>query len=210
MSITGGDVEKVPHGPYKNALEVEQYLTAIGWKIKKSSIYNHIKARKLIPETDGQFTQAEIDRYALANLKKADGSTPQAQKTEADKISEAAAEARRRREVAQATILEHKLETLKGSLVPRDMFESELAARAAIFRSDGENFFRAQASTIVNIVSGDPAKIPDLIALCLDAHEQWLARYLQKEEFKVDASAYERIFEKAADDEIEKENEEDK
>lgn len=193
----------VPQGPFKNALEVEQYLTSTGWKIKKSSIYNHIKARKLIPEADGQFTPAEVDRYALANLKKADGSKPQAQLTEADKVAIEAALVRHRRDLAQAEILENKLAAMKGSLVPRDMFESELAARAAIFRSDGENFFRSQASAIVNIVAGDPAKIPDLIAFCLEAHEQHLARYLQKEEFKVDASAYERIFEKAEKDESE-------
>ncbi len=188
---------------FKNVLEVEQYLTFAGWKIKKSSIYNHVKARKLIPDVEGQFSQAEVDRYALANLKKADGTIPKAQLTEADKAALEAAEARRRRELAQAEILENKLAALKGSLVPRDLFESELAARASIFRSDGENFFRAQAPAIVNVVSGDPAKIPDLISFCLEAYEQHLARYLQNEEFKVDASAYERIFERADKDEQE-------
>jgi hypothetical protein len=184
---------------FKNALEIEAYLTAAprNWKIKKSSIYNHIKAHKLISEADGTFTLAEVERYAAMNLKKADGSVPQVQKTDLDKIAEQAADARRRRELAQATILEHKLAALQRSLVPREMFENELAARASIFRSDGENFFRGQASALVNVVSGDPAKIPDLIAFCLDAYEQHLARYLQKEEFKVDAGAYERIFEKA-------------
>jgi hypothetical protein len=191
----------VPAAPesFKNALEIEAYLTASprNWKIRKSSIYNHIKAHKLISEADGSFTLAEVERYAAMNLKKADGSVPQAQKTDFDKIAEQAADARRRRELAQAAILEHKFAVLQGSLVPREMFENELAARASIFRSDGENFFRGQAAALVNVVSGDPAKIPDLIAFCLNAFEQHLARYLQKEEFKVDAGAYERIFEKA-------------
>jgi hypothetical protein len=198
------DAPPIPQS-FKNALEIEQYLTSAprNWKIKKSSLYNHIKARKLISEADGTFTLAEVERYAMANLRKADGSVPKAQITEADKAAMDAANARCRRELAQASILENKLAALQGSLVPRDLFEQELAARASIFRSDGENFFRSQASAIVNIVSGDPAKVPDLIAFCLENYEQHLARYLQKEEFKVDTAAYERIFERADKDEEE-------
>lgn len=182
---------------FKNALEVELYLLSQGWKIKKSSIYNHIKAHKLIPDAQGQFTRAAVDRYALTNLKKADGSTPQKQRTESDKIAEEAADARRRRELAQAAKLEHELDALKGKLVPRDMFEGELAARAAIFRSDLENFFRGQIPAMVNIVSGDPSKIPELNTFCMDALEEQLSRYLQKEEFKVDVAAYQKIFERS-------------
>ena len=197
--------EKEAPDKFESVLKVEKHLTEEGWKVKKSALYNAVKAHKLIPDARGHFTQAEVDRYALANLKKADGSIPKEQLSEADKIAMEAADARRRRELAQAAILESKLATLQGSLVPRYLFETELAARAVVFRSDGENFFRSQAAVIVNVVSGDPAKIPDLVAFCLEAYEQQLARYLQEEEFKVDASVYERIFEKAGKDEQDRE-----
>ena len=55
---------------------------------------------------------------------------------------------------------------------------------------------------MVNIVNGDPARTQDLVAFCLDEFEKFLARYLQREEFTVDASAYQKIFEKADEDEL--------
>lgn len=189
---------------FKNALEIETYLTAPGrdWKVKKSTIYNHINARKLMREADGTITLKEVERWLLAeNIKKADGSPTNKKQSETDKLAREAAEYRRDREKAQARMLQIKVNTLEGELVPRDAFESELAGRAAIFRADMENFFRAQVPAIVNIVSGSEARIPELMAFCIDHLERYLSRYLQKEEFKVDASAYEKIFERADKDE---------
>lgn len=190
-------------GPFKNVPDVQRYLEDQGWKIKYRAIYNHVKARKLIAEADGTFTRAEVDRYALANLKKADGTVPQPRLTEADKIAIEAAEYRRDRERAQARILDTKARTLEGELVPRSAFESELAGRAAVFRSDLDNFFHSQLPAIVHIVSGDAAKIPEVMAFCMDEVENMLSRYLQKQEIKVDASAYQKLFEQVAKEERE-------
>lgn len=188
---------------FKNALEIEAYLTAPGqnWKVKKSTIYNHIKARKLLPEADGTFTLKEVERWLLAaEIKKADGTAPQTKLSAADKVALEAAEWRLRKEKAIARKEEIKVNTLEGQLVPRDAFEMELAARATIFRTDAENFFRSQAPAMVNLVSGDQQKIPELMSFCIDALEQWLSRYLQKEEFKVDTTAYEKLFDAADKD----------
>ena len=56
---------------------------------------------------------------------------------------------------------------------------------------------------MVNIVTGDTTKTPDLVEYCLGQFEKWLARYLQKESFDVDIAAYEKIFEQASKDETE-------
>jgi len=182
---------------FQNVLEVEEYLNNNGWKIKKSSIYNHVKKRLIIPDAQGRFLRTEVDRYALANLKKADGTHPGNKK--ADRIAMETAEHRRRREKAQADIMEMKVSNLKGALVPRELFEGELAARASIFRSDFESFFRAQVGDIVHIVEGNAAKIPDLVAHLLEALETQLSRYLKKEEFKVDPEAYRKLIEKLSE-----------
>ena len=182
---------------FQNVLEVEEYLYHNGWKIKKSSIYNHVKKRLIIPDAQGRFLKTEVDRYALTNLRKADGTYPGNKK--ADRIAIDTAEHRRRRERAQADLIEMKVSSLKGSLVPRELFEGELAARAAIFRSDFESFFRAPADEIVHIVEGNAAKIPDLVAHLLEALETQLSRYLQKEEFKVDLEVYRKLIEKLSE-----------
>ncbi|OPY78218.1 MAG: hypothetical protein A4E65_02372 [Syntrophorhabdus sp. PtaU1.Bin153] len=201
-SITshGAIQDRIPQPPTLPSLpRVIEYLQAQGYKVKKSAVYNH-RAKGLIPlSPDGTFLVSAVDTYAAANLKRLDGAPSKSpgQLSEADKIALEAAGHRRRKEKGQADIIEIKAAALRGSLVPRGLLEKELIARLAIFRSDGENFFRGQAPAIVDIVSGDPAKIPQLIAFCLDAYEQHLSRYLQAEEFKVDRAAYEKIFEQA-------------
>jgi len=197
-----GDNANEPEA-FKNLHAVVQYLEKQGYKIKKSSVYNHQAAGKIKPTKDGHYLLADVERYAQTHLKLADGRPSGKQVFDAHQKEEAAAALRERN--ARARHWELKAGAMEGKLVPRDMLESELAARAAIFRADGENFFRGQAAAITNIVSGDETKIPDLVAYCLDALEEWLARYLQREEFKVDTAAYERIFEKADKDEVEEE-----
>jgi hypothetical protein len=191
--------KEVPE-PLKNLHAVVKYLEEKGYKIKKSSVYNHQAAGKIRPNKAGEYPVAAVDKYAAVHLKLADG-TPSGGKA-LDKAQKEKADAETREKLARARHWELRTGALEGKLVPRELFENELAGRAAIFRADGENFFRSQVSAIVNIVSGDPAKIPELMSYCLDAHEQWLARYLQKEEFKVDTSTYEKIFEQADKDDL--------
>ncbi len=122
-----------------------------------------------------------------------------------DKAQKEKADAETREKLARARHWELRTGTLEGKFVPRELFENELAGRAAIFRTDMENFFRTQMPAIVNIVSGDPSKLPEATSFCIDALEEQIARYLQKEEFKVDASAYQKIFEQADKDELDDE-----
>lgn len=185
--------------PFKNIHAIVKYLQEKGYAIKKSSVYNHQTAGKIRPNKAGEYPIADVDKYAAVHLKLADG-TPSAGKL-LDKAQKEKASAETREKLARARHWELRTGALEGKLVPRELFENELAGRAAIFRTDGENFFRSQAAAFVNIVNGDPAKIAELMAFCLDAHEQWLSRYLQKEEFKVDPTAYERIFDAVSKEE---------
>jgi hypothetical protein len=179
----------------KNLSEVAKYVKAKGYKIEKRMVYNHQSAGKIRPNKAGEYPIADVDKYAAVHLKLADG-TPSGGKL-LDRAQKEKADAETREKLARARHWELRTGALEGKLVPRELFENELAGRAAIVRTDGENFFRSQAAAIVNIVNGDPAKIPELMSFCLDAHEKWLSRYLQKEEFKVDPAAYDLIFDAA-------------
>jgi hypothetical protein len=205
--------ENSPQGPpqppaqpedFENLHAVMQYLQKKGYKIQKSAIYNHKTTGKIRPNKEGKYLLKDVEKYAQAHLQLADGSPSPAKIL--DKAQKERAEAETRERIARATNWEVRTAALQQKLVPRDLFENELAARAAIFRTDGENFFRGQAPAIVNIVGGDVIKVPELIDFCLNALEQWLSRYLQREEFKVDVSAYEKIFEQAGKDESEEED----
>lgn len=184
---------------FENLHAVVKYLEEKGYKIKKSQIYNHKTAGKIRPSRNGHYLLSDVEKYAVTHLRLADGTPPAGKQL--DKAQHDRAEAETREKIARARHWELKTGTLEGKLVPREIFENELAARAAIFRTDGENFFHSQAPGMVHIVSGDATKIPDLLSFCLDALEQWISRYLQKEEFEVDTAAYERIFEEAGKDE---------
>lgn len=66
---------------FKNVVEIQEYLNAEGWKVKKSTIYNHIKAHRLWPDIYPHFSQFQVDRYAVRWLKKTDGSDTEEFKT---------------------------------------------------------------------------------------------------------------------------------
>jgi len=76
-----------------------------------------------------------------------------------------------------------------------------LALRAAILKNDLEGFCRTYASEIINLVSGNAAKISELINYMLEKVEEILARY--SEEKALSAPALPIIEENEEDDESE-------
>lgn len=164
-----------------NALAVVDHLSAKGWKVKKSSIYNHRKEGKLRPQPDGSFKLADVDRYAETYLRRKDGG----QSDKLDKLQQQRLDAEIRKTRAQADHWEMKAKSFSGAYVPKDLFEKEMAKRLAVFRNDLETFASSEAGEIATAVAGDPGRIPDLIAHLMDRFEVFLARYAEEREFKV-------------------------
>jgi hypothetical protein len=54
---------------FDNLFGVLAYLQHAGWKIKKSNIYQHRKEGKIVPDADGTFTSAAVEKYARTFLK---------------------------------------------------------------------------------------------------------------------------------------------
>ncbi len=129
----------------------------------------------------GAFRIADVEKYATIFLKRLDG--VKADLTDAIQQEKSRAEADKLK--AQAEHWQIKTAVARGLYVEKDAFERELARRAAVFRSDIENFIRAQAVGIINLVAGDATKAPDLIEYMLAHAEDWLDRYAGEKEFTV-------------------------
>ncbi len=181
-----------------NILAVVDYLSGQGWKVHKSAVYNHKKEGKIRPGPDGSFRMADVERYAETYLNRLDGG----QSGKLDKLQQEKLVAEIDKTKAQARHWTMKVETFSGAYVPKELFEAELAKRAAIFRNDLETFASSEAGGIVSLAGGDAGKIPDVIEWILGRVEAFLARYSEEKEFKVPLPSADR-------DEDDKEEEED-
>ncbi len=164
-----------------NLLAVVEYLTARGWKIKKSAAYQHHNDGKIRPQKNGAYRVSDVEKYASTFLKRLDGAKMDA----LDTIQQEKAQAETDKLKAQAEHWQIRTQTLKGVYVEREAFERELAKRAAVFRNDLEGFCRSEAAGIINLVAGDSGKASDLIAYLQDRMEEFLGRYAEEREFKL-------------------------
>lgn len=164
-----------------NPLAVTEYLKDKGWKVSKSTVYGHLKEGK-IKSVDGVFQIKEVEKYAGLHLNRMDGTNPA---EEAGKLQQDKLEAETRKARAQAKHWEMKTQVESGKYIDRDLFNGELASRAAIFRNDLETFFRSNAGEIIKKVDGDGTKNPDLIDYCLERMELFLGRYAEPKKWSI-------------------------
>jgi hypothetical protein len=164
---------------FQNLQQVRKHLFGLGFKISKTSIYDHGKTGKIKTRQDGLFHIEDVEQYANAFLRPKTGRNPLSD------VMNRRNEAEARKMEAQAMHWRIKADILSGQYVRRDSFERELAYRALIFKNDIEAFCRAQASVIVELTDGDKEKVPDLIEYMLAAAAGWLNRYAADREFEV-------------------------
>lgn len=168
---------------FKNIPALLAWLDEQGWKVSKSTLYAHKKDGRLRPNSEGEFDAAEVEKYARRWLERKDGSP--APVNELDEIRARKERAAADREEYQARLAAVKAAVAEGRYVERGQVEHQLAARAAIFKSDGVNWVQANAGQIIAVVEGDPVKAPDLVEMMLKSLEAWLDRYSQPIEFSV-------------------------
>lgn len=169
---------------FRNLQAVAVYLRGQGWKISKSTVYEHNRARKIKAREDGLFYVADVEVYADNYLKQKH--SPQTQS--GDAIQRRRNEAEARKMEAQARHWEIKTKVAAGAYIEREAFESALAQRAIIFKNDMVVFARSHAPEICRLVKGNAAMIPELMEYLLNAFAVFLNRYAEKREFIVPAS----------------------
>jgi hypothetical protein len=167
---------------FKNLKQVAVYLRGKGFKISKTQIYEHGKARKIKPRDDGKYYLLDVEQYAADYLKSKD--TP-AQFSDATQRRRNEAEAAKLE--AQAKHWQVKAKVAEGAFVPREAFEQALAQRAMIFKNDLMSFAHAKAPGICRLVNGNAEKIPELNEYLLEQFAIFLNRYAEDREFTVPA-----------------------
>jgi hypothetical protein len=189
---------------FLNTLQVVEYLKSEGWKLSKSAAYAHVKEGMLRCRDDGHFHERDVLKYARTFLKMKDGSTVS---RELESLSREKSQVELRRMNAEAKIKEHKLEILAGNLVPRSRFELALTERLILFRQHLMYFGDWCAPEIIRLVSGDMAKVSDLIRFMRDKFEDFLHVYSRKKEFMIDAADLAAELERDAEDNDDEEEE---
>lgn len=169
----------------KTVLDVVTYLQSKGYKCGKSVVYNHVNSGKL-SKKDGEFKARDVDKYAALNLKLESGPSPSVQ-GDIEELQRVRIESDARKSQAQAIHWEMKTGIMAGQLIDKELFYGEMSARAAILKSDFENFVRSYATNMANVVDGDLTKVPDLIELMLEQVEVFFGKYAQEKVWTVPA-----------------------
>lgn len=160
---------------FASILEVVDFLDSDGWKISRSTAYDHWKKDgKISARPDGTFALSAVQEYARVHLQKKDG-TPgplAGPNLQEEKLQE---EIRRIRH--DADMRELNLRTKLGELIPKDHVEAELAERAQNLKMYLDAFIRSAAGQIIKLVGGDPLRAPQLITYMLGANRKAMDNY---------------------------------
>jgi hypothetical protein len=174
---SSGGLKMTVDAEQKNTMNLRagrQFLVNLGWQISQTQIYKHREQGKLRAPSSGEYSVADLLRYARKYLNRTDGAPVI---REDDNLVQEKTLAEIRKAKAQAIAWEVKARGLSEKYVTRAWHERELTARALLFRSGIENFIYGNAAEIISLVGGDSLKNQDLVVFMLNKSEEWLATY---------------------------------
>ncbi len=157
---------------FPTIIDMVAWLDAEGWKISKSSAYEHRDEGKIRPGADGKFSRAAVLEYARKHLQRKDGGTDEKSSLQEQRLLEEI-----RRISSDANLRELKYRERQGELMPREHVEVELASRASDLRTHLDASARASATRIIKLVAGDIQKAPELIGFMLGINRKVLDNY---------------------------------
>ncbi|MDO8945045.1 MAG: hypothetical protein Q7U75_17825 [Desulfobacterales bacterium] len=157
---------------FDTLMDVVVFLDDAGWKISKSSAYEHRDDAKIRPGSDGRYTLSAVQDYARLHLARKDGSDPDATNLQTRKLEEEI-----RRISSDAAMRELKYKERQGELIPREHVEIELAARAGDLKTHLDASARSASTRIIKLVGGDVQKAPELISFMLGLNRKMLDNY---------------------------------
>lgn len=162
---------------FKNTLAVLGWLKKSGYKIGKSKLYADVAA-KMLP--DGACTIEDVERYARrARLKR----QAEVSGGELDRMARQRSEAEYKLLQKKYEKLEFELEKDKGRWLPRDQFDQELSARAAVLLHGLRHLAQSRASELLDL---GKASGPQVMGDRLQADiEDLLNDYANRETFQV-------------------------
>ncbi len=158
---------------YTGIDEVLTWLQGDGWKISRSTLYEHRDQGKLRANQDGMYPVSRVQEYAHRHLRKLDGTSG----SEVEDLQQRKTEAEVRRILSDAELRELKLRTALGELIPRSQVEIELAERAGNLKNYLNAVARSSAGRVIKLVGGDPQKAPELISWWLAMNKKAMDNY---------------------------------
>lgn len=166
----------------RNPTALWHHLKEQGYRVGRSTIYEHAAQGKLRPNQDGVYTESEIRAY----LKIADLPLKSGRRPRADMLQERKARAEVARIEAQARLMTLKRDVMAGEYIKRSVHEQDLADRARLLRASLFNFFRIHVDDLIGLAGGDPARAAEVLAYCEERLEDWLDAYARAGEITVE------------------------
>ncbi len=164
---------------FPSLFAVVAHLDQAGYKISKSKIYRDKDKNFIKTNQDGSVPETEVRAYA-ATLERKDGSLDDlsdihARKTgkEVEKLEE------------QIAKLKFEREKEQGKFIPKKDFESELAARAAVFESGFRHMFNLNCREWIALVGGKTDRTADFLQALNEALDKQLNSYATLKIFQV-------------------------
>lgn len=179
---------------FSSLRKISTYLENEGWKVKKSTVSNHIKARLIQKNAKGYYDRETIDNYALLNLERLDGTpfTDDGKALSRLQLEKLRASTKIIKE--QALYWENRNRNTELEIMMK--IEIGIAARALIFKHHFETIFRAKSLEIIHLVSGDPVKASELTDHLLSILYTGLSHYIGNHEHTVNTGDYDDLMQK--------------
>ncbi|PLW97986.1 MAG: hypothetical protein C0591_05430 [Marinilabiliales bacterium] len=169
---------------FTSTKQVLDYLLASGYKVSKSTLYDHVKTGFLRSEPGGDYLKAQVDTYAKANLKRIDGTLVK----QGDELGRLTLKEKRlqveKLELANQKVKE-EIQRERERWVPRDELDSELAGRVCVLDNGLRHFFWSKAAAMVAVVGGDPMKIDRLVDFMNQELDTQLTAFASTENYQV-------------------------
>ena len=166
---------------FSNRRSVLLHLQKAGYQISRSKLYEDFKKGLIRKQVDKTVLESEVRAYIIAgNLKRVDGSLEDLSDLQTQKSKE---ELKKLKE--QVAKLQFEREKDQGKYIPRNEFESELAARAVVFDSGFRHAFNVKAREWIALVGGKPEKSADFLQALNEMLDEQLTSYATTRTFHV-------------------------
>jgi hypothetical protein len=172
-----GEVED--EGAFENLLAVMKHLQAQGYKIKKSKLYSDRKKKLIRVQPDGSVFKKDADAYAKTLPMLGDPLVG----LEAAQKEKLELETERLKVQTEAARLE--LDFKKGKLILKSDAELEISSHLTVIETSIRNMHSSEAGPIIELVGGDPKKIPLLAEFLGRKLDETFNRLAETDQFKV-------------------------
>lgn len=170
-------------GTLKDLAAVLEYLVSGGWIISKTTLYRHHGQRRVMPQPDGSYSVASVDKYAALHLKKT--ATGKKVNKELDEILKKKAGQELKHLDLKYEREKFNYEKDQGLYIRREQVEIELAGRAGILLAGLKHWVQSKAADWIAAVSGDPKRVGELINMMNGDVDEHINHYASSKEYEV-------------------------